>query len=134
MTFPPTVPQDWVGHLTIYHVEVDGRLQWVRREPDGSGFERRTVGNGWGEFVDVIAAGGNCLYARQPDGTLLWYRHDGFNDGTFAWTGPRRVGTAWYCPPGLPGGGGLVHAITAEGPLLWYRHFGFADGGDVSTW
>ena len=134
MTFPPTLPPDWIGYITAYHVQADGTLTWVRREPDGSGYEHGTVGYGWGGFVDVIAAGGNCLYARQPDGTLLWYRHDGFNDGTYAWTGPRQVGNGWNFPTIFPGGNGIVYAITDEGTLLWYRHLEFATGGDVSTW
>jgi hypothetical protein len=37
----------------------------------------------------------DAIYAIQPDGRLLWYRHDGRADGTFTWAGPRQVGTDW---------------------------------------
>jgi hypothetical protein len=135
MTFPHTPPPDGIGYFVLYYVEADGTLQWVRREAEGGGYEGpKPVGNGWEGFVDVIAAGGNCLYARQPDGTLLWYRHDGFDDGTFAWTGSHTVGNGWNFPTIFPGGDGIVYAITDEGMLFWYRHLEFRTGGDVSTW
>jgi hypothetical protein len=35
------------------------------------------------------------LYAVQPDGGLLWYRHDGHGDGSFRWSGPKQIGNGW---------------------------------------
>ena len=43
----------------------------------------------------MIPAGGNAFYALTQDGLLKWYRHDGFNDGSFNWKGPVDVGRGW---------------------------------------
>jgi len=48
----------------------------------------------------VFPGGGNVIYAIQPDGTLLWYSHDGFRTGARlgepgAWRGRTPVGNGW---------------------------------------
>ena len=69
------------------------------------------------------------IYAIQPDGTLLWYRHDGRGDGSFTWAGPNQVGTGWQnFKHVFAGGEGIVYAIQNDGTLLWYRHDGRGDG------
>ena len=62
----------------------------------------KLVGTGWDTFSEVIPAWygatngsgayGFSVYGVTPDGTLRWYRHDGFADGTMAWRGPVIVG------------------------------------------
>ena len=71
----------------------------------------------------------------RPDGVLLWYRHDGFNDGSFTWSGPNEIGTGWNGFRQVLGNGdGKVYAVAQDGTLLWYAHDGFRDGGGLTTW
>ena len=34
-------------------------------------------------------------YGIMTSGDLMWYRHDGYADGSFRWTGPKKVGSGW---------------------------------------
>ena len=43
----------------------------------------------------MIPAGGNRFYALTQDNKLVWYQHDGFNDGTFRWKPASEVGSGW---------------------------------------
>jgi hypothetical protein len=69
-------------------------------------------------------------YAATAGGDLLWYRHDGRDDGTFRWTdnNGRKVGSGWNFKEVFSGDNGIIYAITADGDLLWYRHDGRDDG------
>lgn len=51
----------------------------------------KLVGNGWQNFVQIIPAGQSGFYALSTDGSLKWYRHDGFADGSAKWKGPVNV-------------------------------------------
>lgn len=70
------------------------------------------------------------IYAITSDNKLLWYRHDGREDGTFRWAAPTGlpVGTGWDFRTVIGAGGGILYAITADGDLIWYRHDGRGDG------
>jgi len=37
------------------------------------------------------------IYTLNDNDDLLWFRHEGRNDGSFSWTdnNPRKVGTGW---------------------------------------
>jgi hypothetical protein len=119
----------------VYAIANNGDLLWYRQETNASKWTGpKGVGNGWQNFKDVIPAGGNSFYALTQDGLLKWYRHDGFNDGSFAWKGPVDVGSGWNFAKIFSGSDGIVYAIKDDGTLLWYRHGGFADGGGVNTW
>lgn len=82
----------------------------------------------------TLESGGHVGIGLTPPsgGDLLWYRHLGREDGTFAWQGPKRVGIRWdgfkhvFC-----GGDGIIYAIRDNGDLMWYRHVGYADGSFV---
>ena len=70
------------------------------------------------------------IYAITESGDLLWYRHDGRDDGSFRWAAPegKKVGTGWNFPQVFSGGGGVIYAVTSNYELLWYRHDGHDDG------
>ena len=70
------------------------------------------------------------IYARANNNDLLWYRHDGRDDGTFKWAADtgRKVGGGWAFRQLFPGGGGVIYAIKDNGDLLWYRNDGISDG------
>ena len=52
----------------------------------------RQVGSSWQSFVQIIPAGQSGFYGLSADGSLKWYRHDGFADGTAKWKGPVNPG------------------------------------------
>jgi hypothetical protein len=124
----------------IYGILNDGQLRWYRHNGAASGLGLETpgawqgprpVGLGWGGFKQVFGGGGNVAYAITQDGRLLWYRHDGFNNGgdLTTWEGPKEVGHGWqHFREVFPGSDGVIYAITDDGTLKWYRHLGFADG------
>ncbi len=115
--------------LWIYGIQPNGDLLWYRKDSNSSAWQGpKKVGNGWAGFKDVISAGGNRFYALTQDGKLLWYEHDGFNDGTTAWQGAKQVGHGWTFKRIFSGGDGVIYAIRQDGKLLWYRHLGFRDG------
>ena len=69
------------------------------------------------------------IYAIRPDGALLWYYHDGRNQGSFEWQGPKQVGTGWQSfRQVFAGDGGVIYGLTSDGRLMWYRHLGRRDG------
>ena len=48
----------------------------------------KIAGAGWQTFVQIIPAGQSGLYGLGADGSLRWFRHDGYLDGTVKWKGP----------------------------------------------
>jgi len=38
-----------------------------------------------------LGVGGAVIYAVPSNNELMWYRHDGRNDGSFRWSGPKTV-------------------------------------------
>jgi hypothetical protein len=121
---PPNYQPIW-----LYAIRSNGDLLWFRRDSNSSAWQGpKKVGTGWTMFKDVIAAGGNHLYGLTHDGKLVWYQHDGFNDGTFRWPQPIEVGQGWNFTRIFSGGDGVVYAIRKDGKLFWARHTGFRTG------
>jgi hypothetical protein len=114
------------GTLTEYrHVQPETGAQPARLA---------TSSSAWNEYVDALPAGGNHFYARARNGDLLWYQHDGFNDGADTWRGPIKVGNGWQTFAHIFGGGdGVIYAIAADGALVWYRHLGYQTG-EANAW
>ena len=127
---PPNYQPMWV-----YAIKNTGELMWYRKESGNAAWQgAKQVGNGWaGGMKDVIAGGGNTIYTLTSDGTVRWYRHDGFNDGTFKWTGPVEVARGWNYAKIFSGGEGIIYAIKDDGTLVWYRHNGYLNGGGAAT-
>ena len=76
----------------------------------------------------VFAGGAGVVYAILDNGDLMWYRHEGRADGSFRWSGPKKVGNGWDVKQVFSGGDGVIYAVTHAGDLLWYRHDGRGDG------
>jgi hypothetical protein len=144
-TIQANTPQQFVGTfgttpanyqpIWVYAIKNNGEIMWYRQEANSSAWQgAKPVGNGW-NFKQVIPAGGNRFYALGHDGKLLWYQHNGFNDGTFDWNGPLPVGRGWGDFVNAFGGGnGIVYAVQRDGTLLWYQDTGFRNGGSLSGW
>jgi hypothetical protein len=60
---------------------------------------------------------------------LLWYRHDGYADGSRSWSGPEIVGRGWdQFTLVFAGAAGVVYAVRPDGAIMWYRHDGRRTG------
>jgi Tachylectin/Domain of unknown function (DUF1929) len=82
----------------------------------------------------VFSGGDGIVYAVMDNGDLLWYRHDGRNDGSFRWAfnEGKKVGVGWNFKHVFSGDDGVIYAVTDTGDLLWFRHDGRGDGS--FTW
>ena len=77
----------------------------------------------------IFALGsGAVIYAVPSNNDLSWYRHDGNKDGSFKWSGPKKIGNGWSFKQMFSGGGGVIYGINDAGDLMWYRHDGNKDG------
>jgi hypothetical protein len=66
-------------------------------------------------------------------GDLLWYRHDGWQDGAGSWAGDKLVGHRWQEYKSVfATSDGVIYALTEAGNLYWYRHNGWQDG--MGSW
>jgi hypothetical protein len=68
--------------------------------PRGAWEGAKAVGIGWGDFKQVFSGGNGVIYAIAADGTLNWYRHNGYATGAGletpgAWEGAKNVGHGW---------------------------------------
>jgi hypothetical protein len=83
-----------------------------------------------------LTATGVPIYGIVENGELLWYFHQGADNGSFLWAnGGQRVvvGSGWNDGlkvfKGSPRGeDGVIYRVDSGGDLLWYRHFGYAVG------
>jgi len=118
--------------LWLYLVQNNGNVLWYRQDTTSSAWQGpKKVGNGWQVYQQILPAGGDSIYAIAPDGTLKWYRHDGFNDGSNNWRGPVDVGSGWQSFLRVfSGSDGVLYAIQPDGTLLWYRNFTYTSGGE----
>ena len=89
---PAFLPHD---HNPVYRMSGGGTLNWTCTTdvtmPERTGWAPGAVGYGWDEFTRVFPSEGGVIYAVKGDGSLVWYRHDGRENGTFAWAGPSTV-------------------------------------------
>jgi hypothetical protein len=126
---PPGYQPMWV-----YTLKHNGELMWYRKESNASNWlGPKTVNNGW-TFQDVIPAGGNAFFALTKSNELVWYRHDGFNDGSGSWRGPVKIGNSWHFSKIFSGGEGIIYAVKDDGTLLWYRYGNYSNASGYASW
>lgn len=117
---------DTRGH--IYTVEPDGNLHWRSYDPAAKKWDHRIIGNGWGQYDLIAAAGDGVLYARTPNGDLFRHVYDA---ATGEWTQKAKPsGTGWngFKTVTSPGADVLYGSYPAEGGgLLWYRYLPASD-------
>src|SRR5436190_7696640 len=82
----------------------------------------------------VSHGAGGIIYAITQNNDLLWYRHEGRNDGTFRWASSegKKVASGWNVKAAFSAGGGIIYALMQNNDLLWNRHDGRNDG--TSRW
>jgi M6 family metalloprotease-like protein len=143
------------GEGVLYAIKRDGSLVWYRHLARSigqsswanSGTQRVLVtgsgpGSAWSAFKQVAGGGEGVLYAIKQDGSLAWYKHEGWREGTSSWAngGTQRVlvtgsgpGSAWSAfKQVVSGGEGVLYAIKQDGSLVWYKHEGWRQG--TNTW
>ncbi len=126
----------------IYAIQTNGDLLWFKHNGwqngavqwanNGNGIK---VGNGWQNFKTVFATSNGVIYGIQPNGNLLWYRHDGWQTGASSWANNSGaiVGNGWLAFTSVfATSNGVIYAIEPNGQLLWYRHNGWQNG--ISDW
>lgn len=67
-------------------------LAWSKSWED---LNPRIVGTGWGDFKNVFSPGDGDIYAIKQTGEVLWYKHDGYADGTMRWQQPVEIAADW---------------------------------------
>jgi Tachylectin len=70
------------------------------------------------------------IYAVMDNDELMWFRHEGRNDGTFSWAfdAGKKVGEGWNVKHVFSGGDGIIYAVMDNDELMWFRHEGRNDG------
>ncbi len=103
-------------------------MQWAH------GGRGQRVGVGWAQFHHVFAGGDGVIYAVEPNGGLLWYRHLS-RTGVAEWANGgsgQHVGSGWgQFLHVFSGGDGIIYGVKPSGELMWYRHL-WQDG--VGLW
>lgn len=127
----------------IYAIYNDGRVIWNRHLGRGDGTFRwelptgRNVANAVNKMVFFRAArvfaGGTpgLIYVLLDDGDLLWFRHDGWWDGSPRWSfdDGKTVGVGWRNHPTFVlRDTTYVYAVNDSRELLWNIHVGWNDG------
>ena len=103
----------------IYGVTLDNQLMWTRHDGRGDGSFQwapmpnggKLVGLGW-NFKQMFGAGNGVIYGITENGDLMWFRHDGQNNGSFNWTPAtvgRKVGSGWNFKQVFSGGNGVIY-------------------------
>ena len=100
----------------------DGTVRWA-----GNGYPSVVGHGGWQAYKSVFAAGNGIIYAIEPGGNLLWYRHDGAQDGRIVGQGlslsamvaGRRISR--FLPPATGSSMPLNRAATCSGTGMMAR-------------
>ena len=73
----------------------DGVIYGVTPRVEATAFEHAVEGST--QAADIATASRHIPEGWKPasGGDLMWYRHDGREDGTFQWEGPTKAGTGW---------------------------------------
>jgi Tachylectin len=92
----------------IYGIKPNGDLHWYRHDGIEDGSNRWTAGaggkrisGGWDIYNTIFSGRGHdsgVIYGIKPNGSLHWYRHDGWQNGTAHWTagqGGNKISGGW---------------------------------------
>jgi len=122
--------------IWVYAIPNDGLLRWYRKDSPASPWQGpKQVSFNWQNMVDVFPAGGNRFFGVGHGGDLLWYRHNGFNNGSEDWDISTPMGVGWnQFSKRFSGNDGIVYAIQPDGALLWYRYKNYRNGWPTDTW
>jgi N,N-dimethylformamidase len=78
------------------------------------------------QFIALVPGGNGIIYAIQADGTLLWYRHAGWQTGAATWANngnARVIGSGWNIFRAvLADATGQLFGFLPDGSIHWYRY------------
>lgn len=137
------------GKGVLYSVDSGGALRWYRHSDWQRGGTAQadwtdnspallTTG-GWNQFKQVIPGGEGVIYGIKPDGSLVWYKHEGWLTGTPNWTSLSETvlstgsgeGSGWAAfKHVIYGGEGVFYVVSQNGQVGWYRHLGWQNGNN----
>ena len=137
------------GAADLLGGKADGSLWYYRNDgtADGDPFNGTgtQIGSGWGVFdwidgADISGDGSADLYARKPDGSLLYYPNNrASNPGGVPFAGSgTRIGTGFdvfdRLDAGDLSGDGAADLVARkpDGSLWYYRNDGTADGDPIN--
>jgi len=84
-----------------------------------------------GSHPAMASASATPVYAIRQNGDMLFYEHDGADDGSDDWPiQAKKIGNGWNFRQVFAGSNGAVYAISQDGDMLFYKHAGFNDGSD----
>jgi hypothetical protein len=132
----------------IYAGNDNGELRWYRHDGRDDAIKQwapaptDAVGHGWADFKHVFPGGKGVIYAVQNEvidprtgqhsgGDLLWYRHDGRDDGTPPWSARsgKVIAFGWHVFRHVfADGDGIIYAVEPDGSVRWHQHDGREDG------
>jgi len=137
----------FAGHNGVIYAVYGTQMLWNRHQGRDDGTFRWSlekgvnVANGFNKTyfwrAQHIFAGSTpgIIYAIVNEGDLVWFRHDGWDDGSARWQGDltyadqgKKVGTGWDVLDAFSGGDGIIYAVMKNGDLRWNRHDGRNDG------
>ncbi|GAA5084520.1 hypothetical protein HNP84_005402 [Thermocatellispora tengchongensis] len=76
-------------------------------------------------FIQLTASGAGAVYGIEADGTLLWFRHTGWETGRPEWSPGvgRAIGTGFHeFETVLAGDDGQLFGVCGDGRIRWYRY------------
>lgn len=76
-------------------------------------------------FIRLVGGGNGVVYAIQADGSLLWYRHLGWQTGTSSWASGsgRKIGSGWHEFQTVFGStNGSLYGVRGDGTVHHYRY------------
>lgn len=79
----------------------------------------------------MVAGGDGQIFSVQADGRLLYYRHNGWLTGSFAWANGgagRQINAGWNIFTTVLGAAdGQLFGFAGDGSLRWYKYFAATD-------
>ena len=88
-------------------------------------------------FIRLVPGGNGVIYAVQSDGSLLWYRHEGWTNGTASWANGGQgltIGTGWQVFDQIMcDSTGQILAFRPDGTCAWYRRITTSSTG-AGSW
>src|ERR1035438_5318175 len=80
-----------------------------------------------GVAAGPLHGGATVIYTLTASNDLMWYRHDGRNDGSFLWAAPegKKVGAVGTFKHIFAGDNGVIYVIDDSNNLMWYKHDGY---------
>jgi N,N-dimethylformamidase len=89
-------------------------------------------------FIHLVPGGNGIIYAVQADGSLLWFRHTGWQTGAATWANAgnaRVIGAGWQVFRSiLADASGQLFGLMPDGSIHWYKYAVTNLGTGAGSW